>query len=90
MKIAVKRFDVLGLVETFLQKEEGVNMTEYVLYCWNSDGGRRVSGSGGVLVHRSLASRVGSSIDELIWVEFRRKRRSKMMIGVVYQKPEGM
>ena len=46
------RFDVLGLVETFL-KEVDVSVIGYEWYSRNSDGGKRASGGMAVLVHKS-------------------------------------
>ena len=37
-------FDVLGLAETFLQRNEEVSVAGYVWYGRNRGGGRRVSG----------------------------------------------
>ena len=42
--------------------------------CWygrNREGGRRASGGVGVLVNRSLESRVSSAREGLVWVELR-------------------
>ena len=57
-------------------------------YGRNREGSRRVSGGVGVLVNRSLESRVSSAQEELVWEELRGEGRRKLMIGVVYVNPE--
>ena len=44
----LKRFGVLGLAETFLQKDEEVSVAGYVWYGGNRVGGRQASGGVGV------------------------------------------
>ena len=58
--MGLRRFDVLWLAETFLRKDEAVSVTGYMRYGRNSEGGRRASGGVGVLVNRSLESRVSA------------------------------
>ena len=45
---------MLGLAETFLQKDEEMSMAGYVWYGRNSEGGRQASGGVGMLVNRNL------------------------------------
>ena len=85
----LKRFDVLELAETFLQKDEEVSVPGYVWYGRNR-GGSRASGGVGVLVNRSLELRVSSAREGLLWVELRGEGRRKLMVGVVYVNPVGV
>ena len=47
--MGLKRFGMLGIAETFLQKDEEVSVAGYVWYGRNREGGRRASGGVGVL-----------------------------------------
>ena len=67
-----------------------MSLAGYVRYDRNREVGRRVSGSVGVLVHRSLESRVSSAREGLMWMELRGEGRRTLMIGVVYVNPEGV
>ena len=59
--MGLKRFDVFGLTEMFLQKDEAVSMAEYVWYSRTREGDGRASGGVGVLVNRSLELRLSSA-----------------------------
>ena len=85
----LKRFDVLGLVETFLQKDEAVSVAGHVWYGRNGEGSRRASAGLGMLMNRSLESRVNSVREGLVWVELRGVERRKL-IRVVYVNPDGV
>ena len=87
--MGLKRFYVLGLVEMFLQKDE-VSLARNMWYGRNSEGGRQASDGVGVLVNRSLESRVSSAREGLVWVELRGEGRRILMIGVVYVNSEGV
>ena len=88
--MGLKRFDVLGLAEIFLQKDEEISMAEYVWYGRNREGSRRTSGGVGVLMNRSLESRMSSAREGSVSVELRGEGRRKLMIGVIYVNPEGV
>ena len=69
--MGLKSSDVLGLAETFPQKDEKASVAGYVWYGSNSEGSRRASGVVGVLVNMSLESRVSSARERLVWMELR-------------------
>ena len=64
--LGIKRFDVVGLAETFLKQEEKVRVTGDEWYSWNRDGGKQANGDMGVLVHKSLESSVRKSREGLV------------------------
>ena len=88
--MGLKRFNVLGLVDIFLQKDEGVIVAGYMWYGRNRENGKRSSGDVEVLVNMSSESRVSSVRDGLVWVELKGEGRRKLMIGVIYVNPEGV
>ena len=76
---------VRGLMCWGHQKDEEVSVAGYGR---NREGGRRASGGVGVLMNRSLESRVSSAREWLVCLELRGEGRRKLMIGVVYVDPE--
>ena len=63
--LGLKRVDVLGLAE-MLKEEVSVR---YEWYGRNRDAGKWAYGGMGVLVHKSLESRVRKSREGLVWGE---------------------
>ena len=83
--------DVMGLAETFLRREEEIEVGGYMWHGQNRQYCKRASGGVRLLVKKHLkVLPLRSQTEGVVWVEVRLEKERKLAVGVVYINPEGV
>ena len=91
MMLGKLELDVMGLAETFLQREEEIEVGGYTWHGQNRQNCKRASGGVGLLVKKHLkVLPLRSQTEGVVWVEVRLEKGRKLAVGVVYINPEGV
>ena len=93
VKMMLRKLDleVMGLAETFLQREEEIEVGGYTWHGQNRQYCKKASGGVGLLVKKHLkVLPLRSQTEGVVWVEVRLEKERKLAIGIVYINPEGV
>ncbi len=83
--------DVLGLAETFLQRDDEPDVAGYTWFGNNRIGGKRASGGVGLFVREGIQARIlKKDMDGVLWVEVETEEGDNCAFGIIYANPEGI